>query len=146
MYKIFQRWLLVSFLALGGQLPLAAQADTAATIHTSPSTETQNAMNHFGLEPLEPPREARDEPLGERTLKGKLVITKGNRAMVDGVLLANAYVYAEGKTWKPEVEALKNRRVVVTGDVVRHWCGPHEQCLETGYIDTMVEVREIKAR
>jgi hypothetical protein len=137
---------LVALLLMGVYLSGCSQSKPAKTDSKSSDTTKKVDMDSFGLEPLEPAREARDEPLGEKTLTGKLMSTKGNQATVNGVILSRSYVFDEHRRWKPELMALKNKRVTVTGEVIRHWCGPYEQCLEQGYIDRMVEITELSAK
>lgn len=87
----------------------------------------------------------RDEELGVQKITGKLISTKGNMAMINTVMLDAEVIFEEeGRNWKPEYAALKNKRVTAVGKVVRHWCGKYEQCLEQGYIDHMSEIEDIR--
>lgn len=87
----------------------------------------------------------RDEILGVKKITGTLTSTKGNLPMLNGIILDQEMVFEEeGRNWKPEYAALKNKRVTAVGEVIRHWCGKYEQCLEQGYIDHMRNIEAIR--
>ncbi|MEM7038445.1 MAG: hypothetical protein AAF570_15785 [Bacteroidota bacterium] len=96
--------------------------------------------------PSEPAEPKEDEFLGNKVITGKLTTTKGAQPMIDGIMLNLDFVREEGaKTWKPEFEKLKGKKVELKGDVWRHHCGPHEQCLQQGYIDSFRSLEYMKA-
>jgi len=87
-----------------------------------------------------------NEDLGIKTLKGKLRTTKGAQPIVEGVLISTDFFEEEGKSWHEKVESLEGKTVVITGQVNRHWCGPMEQCMSDGYIDSMQEVDSFEVK
>lgn len=90
------------------------------------------------------PRE--QEFLGQKTITGTLHSTKGNQAMVAGIILPMDYVTEpESRRWKERLMQLKGKKIEIKGDVYRYHCGPEEQCLEQGYIDHFTNIDYLKA-
>jgi len=90
----------------------------------------------------EPPMEMMDaegwdESLGVKVLKGKLTTTKGAQPMVEGVLLATEIFNEDHQQAMVLIQEFKGKVVEVKGEVIRHHCGPMEQCLSQGYIDVV---------
>lgn len=88
--------------------------------------------------------QGRDEELGIKTLKGRLALDKGAQPRVDGVFISTDAFREDGKHWRERVTELKGKMIEVKGMVIRHWCGPMEQCLSQGYMDRMNEVEYLK--
>ncbi len=85
-----------------------------------------------------------DEELGKKTIKGKLYTDKGFQPRVAGIFIQTAAFEEDGKDWRDRVRELEGKTLEVKGMVVRHWCGPMEQCLTQGYMDWMREVESLK--
>lgn len=85
-----------------------------------------------------------DESLGEKTLRGSLYTTKGHSPMVEGVMISTHNFDKDYQKAHDRIEELKGKTLELTGEVIRHHCGPLEQCLSPGYIDGMREVKEMK--
>lgn len=90
-------------------------------------------------------KEGRDEFLGTREISGTLYSTKGDQAMIAGVMIEQGFMYEEnGSGWKGAFNALRDSQVVAKGDLWRHHCAPGEQCLTQGYIDQLIKVKYLR--
>lgn len=87
-----------------------------------------------------------DEELGLKTLKGTGNLTKGARLMLNGVMITDMETLRKVQFDKIPTEKLAETTFEITGVVIRHHCGPHEQCLQQGYIDVMRKVDSISWR
>jgi hypothetical protein len=141
--------LLFAFFSQGG-----CQSGTTSGSDDSQKKQSQSDMSDtplsFDLDAKsdskkEIPENGRDEVLGVQKVTGTLLSSKGNLPMIDGIILDQEMIFEEeGRNWKSEYEALKNKRCTAVGEVIRHWCGPHEQCLEQGYIDYLRNIESIR--
>ena len=93
---------------------------------------------------MNPDMQGHDESLGVKTLRGKLSTTKGHQPMVEGVILSKDIFSKDRKLAEQRIHEMEGKVVEVTGEVVRHHCGPLEQCLSQGYIDGMKEVESFE--
>ena len=106
------------------------------------NTENNEEMDDLLKEMNE--QQGHDEKLGVKTIRGKLTTDKGFSPRVDGIFIAREFFAKDDKKWQEEVEALKGKKVELKGMVIRHHCGPYEQCLSQGYMDWMREPEYIK--
>lgn len=118
------------FLALGILLAFSACKRPQPKPIEDPSIEKPMNMDEQG----------RDESLGVKTLKGKLNTTKGHQAMLEGVMLPSALFGDDHQAAHKRIHELEGKTLKVRGEVIRHWCGPLEQCLSQGYIDRIKDV------
>lgn len=85
-----------------------------------------------------------DEELGVQTIKGKLVTDKGMQPRIGGIFISTDAFEEDGKDWMPRVKELAGKTLEVKGMVIRHWCGPMEQCLSQGYMDRIRKPEYLK--
>ena len=104
--------------------------------------EIDNSMDDLLREQEE--QQGRDEELGVKTIRGKLTTDKGMTPRVNCIFIAREFFGQDGKNWNDEVTALKGKKVELKGMVIRHHCGPMEQCLSQGYMDWMREPEYLK--
>ena len=88
--------------------------------------------------------EGHDESLGNKTMTGKLVTNKGATPQIDGVFISKDYFKQDGQDWYKVMEPFIGKKVEAKGEVIRHWCGPMEQCLSQGYMDWMRKPEYVK--
>ncbi len=84
-----------------------------------------------------------DEDLGVQIIRGKLYTDKGFQPRVGGIFISTDAFEKSGKNWSEQVKELEGKTLELKGNVVRHWCGPIEQCLNQGYMDRMKNVEYI---
>ncbi len=113
-----------------------------STPDLNPQTELTANMDDL-LKEMEA-QQGHDEELGVKTLRGKVTLDKGMQPRVNGVFIDRDYFKQDGKKWQDEVQRLKGKKVEVSGMVIRHHCGPMEQCLSQGYMDWIRKVDSFK--
>lgn len=85
-----------------------------------------------------------DEELGIQTIRGKLVTDKGMQPRIQNIFISTDAFEEDGQDWMPRVKELAGKTMEVKGMVIRHWCGPMEQCLTQGYMDRIREPEYLK--
>ena len=123
-------------LVLGG----CGSRTNASSEPTDPVETVREPLNMDAME-----TQGWNESLGVKTLKGKLTTTKGAQPMLEGVILAREIFAADRQAAQKRIEGLKGKVVEVKGEVMRHHCGPLEQCLSQGYIDSMTKADYLNA-
>lgn len=79
-----------------------------------------------------------DEFKGRQAIEGPLSITKGGRAMINGIMVTDdEFLETMDENWRGMLEEMEGKTVKAHGDWYRHWCAPMEQCLQQGYIDRL---------
>lgn len=116
-------------------------ACTSRTVQEGPDSQVMAGETENTADMDNEAQQGWDEDLGEKTLRGKMTLTKGKQPMVDGVMLSKDYF---GEDWRAKTVALEGKRVEVKGHLWRHHCGPLEQCLSPGYIDRLVEITSLE--
>lgn len=84
------------------------------------------------------------EALGKKTLSGTPYLTKGAQIMLEGVILSDKATLEKNGLYRLSSEELSGYNLIVTGKINRYHCGPMEQCLSQGYIDSMSEIDKIE--
>jgi hypothetical protein len=138
---------LAVMLSMPGCKPKATAAATTTVATTTPTGETASGAKAIATAQaaVSDSPEGRDEFLGQREISGPLYSTKGDQAMIAGVMIDQGFIYEEsGRDWKEEFNALRDSQVVAKGDVWRHHCAPGEQCLTQGYIDHLTKVQYLR--
>lgn len=79
---------------------------------------------------------------GIKTITGKLLTTKGDRPLINGIIiLDDIYLKPESRhAWKDEYKKLIGKNVKIRGELYLHSCAPFEQCMNTGVIKYLKNV------